>query len=167
MADMWEELIGYGLSLLQGLVGIKAMSVEDAQKKLSGFKVVEDGVICSVDDSTFIADANVRWIFTYRSYTNPTTGSVEVERLRSDVVSKYADGMTRQQALSSDGGTYILKDDDGKNYYRGLLYKNKKGGFFVVTFQKKARAAVFLNVSETMAWCEDHLTVDKYEELFG
>jgi hypothetical protein len=130
------------------------------------FISVEDGVICSVSESTLVAKAKIKWVFSDISRSDAISGQVRSQRLRCSVLTLFFDG--RDQ--SPEEGVY---HDNGDPYLLGILYRTARNKYFVVLEYRDCRrharqraAFVFEDESELKSWAAQNVSISDYRRLF-
>ena len=133
--------------------------------KPNGFRAVDRGIIYSVDNSREIARADVKWVYQSRSYGNPTSGATDVERGQVEV--RDAFGLAKPSVLTDEQRGLFYDNGNRKYFLHGVLFLSEhRRPFLVVQAESKCRIATFQAFDEFQHWCEKHLSVDQYIEVF-
>ncbi|KAA9018279.1 hypothetical protein [Sphingobium limneticum] len=150
------------------LVGIgKAIRESEDRRKserlasLGSFKQVKNGVDCDVSAAEFLAHIDVKWIYATGAYSNHLTGERYLVRERTSAV----------DAFQASEGTVFDQDRDSNftpsDYCHGILFKNKDGRLFLITFRGTQTLTTFADETEERRWSEEHMSYEGYKALYS
>ena len=168
---VFKRIVGTAKQALAGLAKIAAQAHENRINNMidsaKGIKKFENGIDCNVSTSNFISYVEIKWVPATVSRTNEVTRLQESQRKAIRVDDAW-DNPFPLKSNSFNSTDPILTDTKNERYYRGLLYQNIQGDFFLIAFiGDDKRIRTFQGNDEARQWAEDHLQYEKYKSVFA